>query len=163
MSADLREALAEKDDELRDVYNPGERLVLFRTATPSDSVAEGFIAIDFDGNSTGIVKAGWRKERRYFERGTVARPAVKVYLSRRYTRAKLERVAFYAILTRNRTDGLWYGDVTKCDPDGGIPQTADEFAWRWLGGKIVKEDWTPTPAPPATNNVFPYTFPFELA
>lgn len=146
----LSEPLAAKADALRGVFAPGERLVLFKQA---GATGTGYEPINF-GDGTGIVKAGWQKERRYFERGTVARPAVKVFLTRRYTAALLSQVAAYGILARGASS---LTEITIAEPDGGIPQTADEIAWRWLGGKRISFTY------PAAGMAFEYTFDFALA
>ena len=120
------------------LYNPRERLVLFRNTTAT-STAGGYEPIDFDGTGTGLVKTGWQKEVRRFDRGAVTKQAVKVFLTRRYTKALLSSVAAYAILPRGASSVT---EIMKCSPDGGVPQQADEIAWRWLGDGLVSYQYS---------------------
>jgi hypothetical protein len=141
MSSDLQEGYIERADALWDVWNDGERLILFQ-GSPS-GYDFNYSEIPFDSvTGSGYVKSGKVKERRRFEKGGVTETRVTVFPSRRYPGELLKKVQAYAIVKRDRGTGLWTGQVTLCQPDGGVPHTTDEIAYRWFGGQGIQDGYT---------------------
>jgi hypothetical protein len=90
VTSPLADALAAKADALRDVYNAGERLLLFRQA--ESGVKTG---LELIGEFTG----SWQKERRRFERGEEQLPAIVCYFDDTWTPEALSVVAAFGVFT----------------------------------------------------------------
>lgn len=115
ITSPLADALAAKADALRDVYNSGERLLLFREA--ASGVKTG---LELIGEFTG----SWQKERRRFERGEVQPPAIVCYFDDTWTPDALAVVAAFGVFTDE--DAIVRD---KCKPEG-IARFGDEIGMR---------------------------------
>lgn len=145
VTSPLADALAAKADALRDVFNEGERLVLFRHA-----VAGVKGSYELIGEFTG----SWQKERRRFERGEEQLPAVVCYFDDTWTPDALAEVVVFGVFTDEEAIVR-----DKCRLEG-VARFGDEIGMRLRSTGRLAGTYT---LPVEEVAGFPYTFPLEFA
>jgi hypothetical protein len=125
VTAVIASTLATKFDVQWNLYNAGERLILFTEAVTWVKTAP--TPIDFSTALPGLVPTGRRMDRRRFDREAGARALdVVVVPTRRVTAAKLATVTAYAIVPRGATSATAH----RCRLVG-VPENSSEPAFRF--------------------------------